>query len=488
MVTKAKTKKVLSIITLVVLLLLILTSPIAFYILFTEKTSAINIAALATIGLLLGLTLILFILMRNSNRQTNVQNKTIKYFISMFMLLVFLSLFISSYGLYGLWVAIFKFLPPACIIGLVFIFALMLIFFMKNIGYTIVFGVPILTYPFAYINSAVNYLALGSILSGFVIGNIMVQYINLPLKVKSINKQVSKKLFFSSLKVFLLSLIVTLGLYFTLANDFKAFFADTLNLKFKDILLNLIPLAIVLLLLIFHLDYIYVFLIGIIAQTITGFILNLFIHGSAYNALNFLCFNLPLPSLQSKRCYLIAWCQSLFWFFMIVILAGFKSLYAEFITNLEITKNINHHFCAYRKTMTLSAKTDFYKKAILNLFLDNNILEEDLILMLKKSGKNQLPQHMIVYSMLSSIYFPILLVFLPFNITNFWSLLWTAHSFSFSIISGYIVLFKSFWGGYFLILFVNLFIIFNKLQIIYFKNWIPKVKIEFSLNNPSSRW
>lgn len=107
----------------------------------------------------------------------------------------------------------------------------------------------------------------------------------------------------------------------------------------------------------------------------------------------------------------MSWCQSLFWFLIIAILCGFKSLYAEMINNLGISKNINDHFCAYRKTMTLSAKTDFYKKTILNLFVDQEILEQGLKLMLKKLGKKELPQHMIVYSMLLGIYFQKILIF-----------------------------------------------------------------------------
>ncbi|WP_419334980.1 hypothetical protein [Spiroplasma endosymbiont of Sarcophaga variegata] len=169
--------------------------------------------------------------------------------------------------------SLFKVLSPVCLVGLVFLSAIILTFLLKDLGYVVTFGVPVLLYPFIYINHSKTYLALGAILGGIILGNTIVYYLNYNFRKQEMKQVFIKQIFRGNFKIFVLTFIVSLILFFVLGNDSYALFSPTINFNERSLLINLSAFFIFIILLVLQLKPLIVFLLTVIIQTVTAFVL-----------------------------------------------------------------------------------------------------------------------------------------------------------------------------------------------------------------------
>lgn len=99
----SKVKKILLIISRMFLFLLIVGGIISAFLLFQERNLIYNLSGIITFAIL-GITalFLLFLCLLQKQPKQQIQQTTIFYFLTLFLLLLFLALFISSYGLYSL--------------------------------------------------------------------------------------------------------------------------------------------------------------------------------------------------------------------------------------------------------------------------------------------------------------------------------------------------------------------------------------------------
>lgn len=180
-------------------------------------------------------------------------------------------------------------------------------FFLKDLGYTISFCVPVLLYPFIFLNHAKTELALGAILGGIILGNIIVTYFQYDFSKLNIKRSFIKKIFIGNFKIFLLTFLVSLILFFLLGKDHYVLFSSNIHFNKTTLLINLLGFFLLFLFLLFQIKPVFIFTICVIVQTITGFILQLFAIESQYNVISFLLFS-HHETLINVSLYLYSYC------------------------------------------------------------------------------------------------------------------------------------------------------------------------------------
>ncbi|ELL44143.1 hypothetical protein SMIPMB4A_v3c8720 [Spiroplasma melliferum IPMB4A] len=465
----SKVKKILLIISRMFLFLLIVGGIISAFLLFQERNLIYNLSGIITFAIL-GITalFLLFLCLLQKQPKQQIQQTTIFYFLTLFLLLLFLALFISSYGLYSLWFFLFKFLSPVYLIGLVFIFALIMTFFLKDLGYTISFCVPVLLYPFIFLNHAKTELALGAILGGIILGNIIVTYFQYDFSKLNIKRSFIKKIFIGNFKIFLLTFLVSLILFFLLGKDHYVLFSSNIHFNKTTLLINLLGFFLLFLFLLFQIKPVFIFTICVIVQTITGFILQLFAIESQYNVISFLLFS-HHETLINVSLYLYSYCCATVWFGILLVLASFKAMYGQFMSNVILFYQLDKKFMTIGMVFNYEYKYLFYYKSWIDL-LTYRYQQNTITVWLTSNDivvNHRLVQTIILYQ----LHYQIMQMFLPFSIHLLWTLFWTSNNFNIVMLRSYLLFLKSAWVYYFLLALLTFFIIFPGGQDYFFHNW-----------------
>ncbi|AOX43763.1 hypothetical protein S100390_v1c04200 [Spiroplasma sp. NBRC 100390] len=469
MFIELKLKKILPILSRIILCLLIVGGILSALFLFSQNDVNYSISGLIIVAFLGIITIILLLgnLTQRQPKQQISQDKVL-YFLTLFFLVLFLTLFISSYGLYGLWFLLFKVLSTVYLIGLVFLFAVILTFFLKDLGYVVTFCVPILLYPFILINHSKTYLALGAILGGVILGNIIVTYLNNDFSKQGMKREFIKQIFRGNFKIFVLTFIVSLILFFVLGNDSYALFSPTINFNEKSLLINLSAFIIFIILLVFQLKPLIVFLLTIIIQTITAFISNLWAVGSSYNFISFLLFQ-QNEILTNLSLYLYSYCLAIVWFMILLVLASFKTMYCQFMTNLAVIHYLNDKFNKIGVLVNYQYKYLFYQKTWIDLLTYHN--QSKTLITNLLNDENSINPRFVQTTVIYQLYYQTLQILLPFSINLLWALFWTSNGFEITMLTTYWWFLKGAWVFYFLIILLTLFIFFPNVQDYFFRNW-----------------
>ncbi|WP_283272665.1 hypothetical protein [Spiroplasma sp. SV19] len=405
--------------------------------------------------------------MQKQPKQQISQDKVV-YFLTLFFLVLFLALFISSYGLYGLWFFLFKVLSPVCLVGLVFLFSLILTCFLKDLGYAVTFCVPVFLYPFIFINHSKAYLALGAIFGGIILGNMIVTYLNCDFIKQGMKREFIKQIFSNNVKIFVLIFIVSLILFFVLGNDIYALFSPTINFNEKSLLINLSAFAVFIILLVFQLKPLIIFLLTVIVQTITAFVLKLLTVTSNYNFISFLLFQ-QTEMLTNLSLYLFSYCVAMVWFVILLVLVSFKTMYRQFMTNLAVIQYLNTDFNKIGDLANYQYKYLFYQKTWIDLLTYHNQSKAMTLRLL--TDENEVNVRFVQTTVIYQLYYQTVQVLLPFSINLLWALVWTSNSFGITMLTAYSWFLKGAWVFYFVITLLTIFILLPNIQDCFFYNW-----------------
>ncbi|WP_338969395.1 hypothetical protein [Spiroplasma endosymbiont of Labia minor] len=401
-------------------------------------------------------------------------NKIIK----VFLMTVFTILFIKSFGTAGFWILMFSFLKPSITVGLVFIFAILIQFIIQDTLISTIFAVPILLFSFNFFENNVVYIDLGSIVSGLIIGNILVKCSNINNQIKYKDFAIFKRTLFDTLKIILLAIIIGLVLYFILGKNDDAFLDNTLDISNTKLFINLIPLLIFILMFIFQINSLIILPIVIFIQSITGLTQNLFLAENNYNIFSLLLFNQFRLDDDLWMNYFNSICQSFECFFVLLIIVWFKKVYQNIISNVQLNNSWSEfstqHDYKYKRYFMMNLLSDLinYKNSFKKILSSESYLNKELVDTIS----------------VFNCFYLVISFFLTFSFENIWIVQWVNNGvLSSSTISIYFMLIKGTWCGWSTIFICLILIIFPIIQDFYFGNWFGKLFNNFKIFQKNSR-
>ncbi|AHF57958.1 hypothetical protein [Spiroplasma eriocheiris] len=396
---------------------------------------------------------------------------------SILLLCLFMTIFIGGYGLYSLWAILFKFLSPVCLVGLSFLLSLVIAIIFKNGLLTIIFTIPVIIYPYL-ISANHSWLMIGAILSGLTIGTILNHKNAVWNYLWHHQPTFFWKIYRTNLKLLSSAIIIGLIIYFTIGNEPLAFFNNKLNFSDSFMLINLIPLLIVILMLIGHCNFAMTLFFGILMQTIVGFAKGSFNVVSDFNNVTILISQVTILFgdghyfLLNYFNYLtngLIW--SAIYFMLIAIYLSFNS----FFYNL---KQIKSYQKLLQKKIQITNQPGisyyvsyFFLKCLLTWEPTILFNDKDYQIFGKEAPEHYLKRIIIEVSLLQ-IFINLTCNGFAYLTMSFW--IYTTHQISF--LDGYLLMLKTVFPLYWIIIIIWLLISFKKFSKFMLGDWFQQFR------------
>ncbi|AGM26418.1 hypothetical protein SSYRP_v1c08290 [Spiroplasma syrphidicola EA-1] len=480
------------------ILFLILTSGLIAFLTIEFTNDLVNFNIIGLIGLLLFLCFLIYLIKLITSKQSNnvikLQKKdktSVEEIINLLLLCLFLSLFIKGYGLYGFWTLLFKLLSPVVLVGLTFLFTLMLGLIIPNLKTSAIIIPILLIYPFIFVDSNL-WMGLGAIISGLTITNFVNVRSQYYQNIGKENDSLVKKYLWINAKVIGIIIIVLTILYFTIGMTPQAFFNNNLDINFTNLLINLIPFLLLLGCYILNLKMTVCLPILVLLQIVLGLTLDLFNVVSIYNSNYFVLIKSNLfVNNNSLVSIFEAVLTSFIWFFVIIIIDEFTYQYNHLILSL---RNLNSLWEEKQLDCNIKSygKYHFWVTLLLIVSFENTpTIARGL--KISDNTDNKIKTYLVQNYLSFSIW-----SILPFSFNTIWVMIWTSAFTNFSLGEGYLKILQLSWGNYLIIWFALLFISFSKIYDLIQMNWIstikfeikskPKVAVKNKTNKIRGRW